>query len=183
MRALRRGAAAAAGLAVLAAGASAQAQLAAKGGPIDATGDKQQLFSDQHKMVITGRVEVLQGENRLRCDKLVIYYRNKAGGHGRAAPASAVGSGMTDLDHVEATGNVYLVSPNEVVRGDQAVYTAGDDTTVVTGHVVLTRGENVAEGRRLVVNQSTGVATLEGGEGLRPRTIIFPKHDEAGPSQ
>jgi lipopolysaccharide export system protein LptA len=86
---------------------------------------------------------------------------------------------MEDIDRAEAYGDVYIVTPTEVVRGDQAIFTADDDTIVVTGHVVLMRGESVAEGRRLVVERATGASTLEGDGATRTRTIVYPKTDKA----
>lgn len=153
--------------------------MAANGAPIDMSGDKTEVFSNEHKWVLTGNVEVVQGQNRLRSDRLVIYYRDKADNHNHVVAASAGASGKGQIERAEAYGNVYLVTPTEVVRGDQAVYTADNDTTVVTGRVVLTRGESVAEGRRLVVNRTTGAYTLEGDGGARPRVIIYPQNDKA----
>lgn len=179
MHALRIFAAAAPLLATLTLGASARAQLASNDGPIEMTSDKTEAFSNEHKAVLTGRVEVLQGQIRLRSDRLVIYYRNKTGSHSPVTTASAGASGMGEIDRAEAYGNVYLVTPTEVVRGDQAVYTADDDTIVVTGRVILTRGESVAEGRRLVVNRTAGTSTLEGDSATRPHIVIYPQSDKA----
>jgi lipopolysaccharide export system protein LptA len=49
---------------------------------------------------------------------------------------------------------------------------------VVTGDVVLTQGENVGRGSRLVINLATGNSTLEGGGASptgRPRVVVYPK--------
>ena len=60
-----------------------------------------------------------------------------------------------------------------VVRGDKAVYTRADDTLVVTGDVVLTQGQNVLKGSRLVVYVGAGRATMDQGPG-RVRGVFYP---------
>jgi lipopolysaccharide export system protein LptA len=37
--------------------------------------------------------------------------------------------GCGDVDHVEADGDVYFVTPEQTVRGDHAVYTYYNDTS------------------------------------------------------
>ena len=168
--------------AALAAGA-AHAQLSQNKGPIDASADVVTVRDSEHLAIYKGRVEVLQDQDRLRTDLLNIYYKQapKAAGPSNAPAPNAPASnapGANEIDHMEAIGNVYLVAPSYVAKGDKAVYTASDDTIVVTGDVVLTRGEDVGRGSRLVINIATGNSTLEGGGASptgRPRTIIYPK--------
>ena len=69
---------------------------------------------------------------------------------------------------MEADGQVYYVTPSQVVKADHAVYTAADTTIVMTGDVVAAQGKNVIAGSRLMINTNTGVATMETGRD-RPR--------------
>lgn len=156
----------------------AWAQVIAGTGPLNIAGDHSELVQNGKEMIFRGRVEVIRGENRLRCDTLQVFFQPKGASRGRTAGSGALDSG--NIDHVVAEGDVYIVTPNEVVRGDTAVYTAADDTIVTTGkEVILKRGENVEVGTRLVVQRSKGVATLEGGPGGRPRLIFFQKDASA----
>jgi lipopolysaccharide export system protein LptA len=186
-RTLVWGAALAAGAAVaaLAAGA-AHAQLSSNPnkGPIDISADSVDVRDPQHLVIYKGRVEALQDQDRLRTDLLNIYYKQApkpAGAPKPSASAPASNAGGADfgaIDHMEAIGNVYFVTPQQVAKGDKAVYTADNDTIVVTGDVVLTQGENVGRGSRLVINLATGNSTLEGGgdgPSGRPRTVVYPK--------
>ena len=166
--ALAAGAAAAA----LAAGA-AHAQLSTNPnkGPIDISADSVDVRDPQHLVIYKGRVEALQDQDRLRTDLLNIYYKQapktagspKPAAAPNAAASNAAGADFGAIDHMEAIGNVYFVTPTQVAKGDKAVYTADNDTIVVTGDVVLTQGENVGRGSRLVINLATGNSTLEGG--------------------
>ncbi len=78
---------------------------------------------------------------------------------------------------MEATGSVFYVTPEQRVRGDQALYDAKAQTLTVTGSVVASRGQDVMKGGRLVVNTVSGDARMEGGtdrSSRRVRTVIYP---------
>lgn len=110
---------------------------------------------------LRGRAEVLQGENRLRAERI---------------------SGFTeggDLKRVEASGEVYFVTPGETIRGERAVYdlTTGDVT--VTGEVILSQGRNVLTGSRLVYNVRSQTARMDGAPrgaaGNRVQGVLYPR--------
>ena len=110
-------------------------------------------------IALRGRAEVVQGQNRLRADAI----------------NGTIVSG--DLTRVEASGNVYFVTPAQTIRGDRAVYTFANNEVVVTGDVILTQGQNVLTGGRLVYNTRTESARMEGGassSGGRIRGVFFP---------
>jgi len=160
------------GLALLAIVGSAHAQIAPGGGPIDIGADSLTVDEGARTQTWAGKVEALQGTNRLRADRLTIYHGKAEGGRtGGTAPSAAMG----DIERLEAVGNVYFVSPTQVVRGDQATYTQASDTLVVTGDVVLTQGQNVLKGSRLVVQVGAGRATMDEGPG-RVRGVFYPDH-------
>jgi lipopolysaccharide export system protein LptA len=106
---------------------------------------------------LQGRAELTQGDNRIRADRV----------------EGAISSGT--LNRVEATGNVYFVTPAQTIRGDRAVYTPANDTIILTGDVILTQGENVMTGGRLVYNTRTEAAQMEGGSGGRVQGVFHPQ--------
>lgn len=106
---------------------------------------------------LRGRAELTQGDNRIRADRV----------------EGAISDGT--LSRVEATGNVYFVTPEQTIRGDRAVYTPADDTIVLTGDVILTQGDNVMTGGRLVYNTRTEAAQMEGGAGGRVQGVFTPQ--------
>lgn len=152
----------------------AQAQIAPGGGPIDIAADSLSVDDSTRTQTWSGKVEALQGQNRLRADRLVVFH-GKSGG-GSAGGAAAMG----DIEKMEARGNVYFVSPTQVVRGDVAVYTQATDTLVVTGDVILKQGENVLKGSRLVVQVGAGRATMDEGSGSRVRGVFYPETRKGG---
>ncbi len=146
-------------LMVLAAPATGGAQTAARAG-----GDSVSFGADggeytQTGIALRGRAEVVQGLNRLRADAI----------------DGTIADG--DLTRVEASGNVYFVTPDQTIRGDRAVFTFATDEVVVTGDVILTQGQNVLTGGRLVYNTRTESARMEGGAGSnggRIRGVFYP---------
>ncbi|HYF23426.1 MAG TPA: LptA/OstA family protein [Caulobacteraceae bacterium] len=154
----------------------AQAQISASGGPIDITADSLEVVEAQRVQRWRGKVEALQGQNRLRADAIDVFHGTGAGG---ARPTNAApGTGWGEIDRLEAVGGVYFVTPQQVARGDKAVYTTATDTIVITGNVVIAQGENVLRGDRLTIEVASGRSTMDagpgGGPGERVRGVFYP---------
>jgi len=111
---------------------------------------------------LRGRAEITQGQTRLRANAIQ-GTRDASGG----------------LTRIEATGDVYYVTPNETIRGDRAVYTVTNATVIVTGDVILTQGQNVLTGGSLAYNVDTGQAQVQGGDtganAGRVRGVFYPE--------
>ncbi|SRR5690606_28503465 len=107
---------------------------------------------------LRGRAELTQGDNRIRADRI----------------EGSVSDG--DLTRVEASGDVYFVTPEQTIRGDRAVYTPANDTIVLSGDVILTQGENVMTGGRLTYNTRTRAAEMDGaGDSGRVQGVFYPE--------
>jgi lipopolysaccharide export system protein LptA len=165
-------------------GAPAMAQLApTSNAPIDVTGDQLEVQNQQCLAIYRGNVEALQATSRLRADVLDLYAAQ--GGQDHAAGASGVSTKCGALNRMEAHGSVYYVTPNEVVKGDDAVYLADAKTITITGDVVVSQGKNVVVGRRLVINTDTEQATMESdvtgaGKPGRVRSVLYPNSSQGG---
>jgi lipopolysaccharide export system protein LptA len=153
--------------------------------PYDVSADHQELFNDEHRTVYTGNVEVVQGQDRLRTPRLTVFFAKKdpdAPGKKPAAPGAA-GPGDTfgKIERMEAEGPVYFSNPTQNGRGDHGTYTAADDTTVLTGNVVLVQGKNVSTGDKLVMHQKTNQATLySNASKTRVRGIFYQDDQKPG---
>ena len=146
--------AAALGIGLMALPTIGDAQSFQGGRPISWGADRVEYVGTTLNLI--GRAELIQGDNRLRADRI---------------------SGLDQAgdSRVEASGNVYLVSPEQTIRGDRAVYTTNNDTIVLTGDVILTQGENVITGARLVYNTRTESAQMDGGAGGRVQGVFTPQ--------
>jgi lipopolysaccharide export system protein LptA len=165
----------------LAAGPAA-AQLAQRSNaPIDITADELEVVNAQCLATYKGAAEALQDTVRLRADILKIYYKPTPGA---AKPGGTGANCGNELDHMEAIGQVYYVTPERRIHGDNAVYDKAADTMVITGDVIAIDGQNVARGARMVIKVSTNDGRMEsGGAGTkskpgRVRTVIYPKQDQ-----
>ncbi|MFC5344024.1 LptA/OstA family protein [Brevundimonas staleyi] len=150
------------GAAVLALGlggaAIAQTRSSVSNQPIGYGADTGELTNTA--VSLRGRAEITQGDTRLRAN---------------AIEGARDASGA--LTRIEATGEVYYVTPNETIRGNRAVYTVSNATVVVTGDVILTQGQNVLTGGSLTYNVDSGQARIEGGGGQnsgRVRGVFYP---------
>jgi lipopolysaccharide export system protein LptA len=103
----------------------------------------------------SGNVLITQGEIKMRANTVRI---NVIGGK---------------PDKIYANGNVVVNSPSGTATGDNGVYDVAPRLVTLTGHVVLTKGQNVMRGPQLTVNLVTGVAQLGGG-GSRVNSALVP---------
>lgn len=142
----------------------ANAQLSRDGGQTQIFADKLDVADRDSLAVYIGDVDVVQGDARLRSDKLTI---NFAGN-----PESQNGGGFGDILGMVAEGNVFYVTPALKARGNQGTYDAETETIVLTGEVIVTRCGDVAKGERLTFNVQTGQSSLDGKENGRVVTII-----------
>ncbi|MCW5724354.1 MAG: hypothetical protein KIS81_05295 [Maricaulaceae bacterium] len=153
----------AAAAAFLACGA-AHAQLGDSRAPLDVGADRSEVFDAERRVVYSGDVDAIQGDVRLRADRVEVFF----------GPGAA-GSGWGEVVRLVATGDVFYVTPREIIRADRGVYEIASETITMTGDVVLTQGCNVSTGARLVVNIGEGRSQLIGGqaEGQRVRSVFF----------
>ena len=106
---------------------------------------------------LRGRAELTQGDSRIRANRV----------------EGTISNG--DLTRVEATGDVYFVTPEQTIRGARAVYTPANDTIVLSGDVILTQGENVMTGASLTYNPRTESAQMDGGSNGRVQGVFYPE--------
>ena len=125
--------------------------------PIDITADSSEVIQSQCQSTWSGAVEALQGRTRLRADSVRMYSLKK----GDTCGAS---------DRMEATGQVYFVTPERTVRADAAVYSFGGESITLSGNVIVVQGKSVVRGDRLVINTRTGQAQMSSSVTGRNKT-------------
>lgn len=161
---LKTGLAAAVVATALTAGA-AQAQLDPRS-PLDITADSSEVINSQCVSSWTGAVEALQGRTRLRADEVRIYTVKR-------------GDSCGANDRLEATGDVYFVTPERKVRAARAVYQFSSETITLTGGVVVVQGKSVVSGDSMVINTRTGQASMTSAvrgrnKAGRVRGVFYP---------
>ncbi|WP_455479424.1 LptA/OstA family protein [Bartonella sp. B23] len=135
-----------------------------------------------------GDVSVVQGERVLRTAKLVVYYDKAHKGDDKSQTDIKVSSpawfGSTGIKKMEALGEVYIKIATQVAKGDKVVFDGKTKTISLTGNnVVLTDGDNVATGCKLIADMKSGNAFLEGCETSKKKgrvSIVFKQNQKNG---
>ncbi|MAG96512.1 MAG: lipopolysaccharide transport periplasmic protein LptA [Alphaproteobacteria bacterium] len=138
--------------------------------PIEITADQLEVQQDRRLAIFRGNVLAIQGTMRLRAATLVVHYR----------PAKEDGMAESGISSIEASGRVFFSTAEETAEGDSGVYDVDKSTVTLKQNVVLTRGNNVIRGNRLVLNLESGRSKVEGaptasGKGGRVRGLFVPR--------
>ena len=135
--------------------------------PIEIVADALEVNQEQKLAIFTGNVAATQGQILLNADRVVVHYA--AGG----------GDGIQAISTIDAEGNVFFSTNFETAQGDAGLYDVENGMIMLTGDVVLTRGDNVLRGTRLVLNLLDGKSRVDGGaaeDGGRVRGVFVPNN-------
>ena len=122
-----------------------------------------------------GNVHLTQGDTTLRCKTLVVYYDENGRTTGMQAAQPGPG-GQKQISRLEAKGGVTVNQKDQTATGSNGVFDMKTNTVTLIGDVVVTQGENVIQGDKLIVDLTSGVSRVEGG---RVRGLFLPRsqHD------
>jgi len=160
--------------------------------PIRITSISLEVRDKEHVATFSGNVHVIQGESTLRCKTLVVFYDDNSGaaaapkgGHTAAAKAGQTTSGNQQIKRLEAKGNVVITQKDQATQkdqtatGDNGVFDMKTNTATLTGNVVVTQGDNVIRGEKMIMDMTTGVSRIESGKG-RVDALIKPNAPPGG---
>jgi lipopolysaccharide export system protein LptA len=135
----------------------------------------------------SGDVHVVQGDTDMRCKSLTVYYDDNSNKDSKetvkAAQPGPAGGGQ--IRRMEARGNVVVTQKDQIATGDRGDFDMRTNTVVLSGKVVVTKGQDVLRGERLVVNLTDGVSRMEGGrvEGMfNPKSNSDQKSEQKSAS-
>ena len=117
--------------------------------PIEITADSLEVKQNESLAVFRGNVDAIQGTIRLRANEILVRYGSDQ-------------VGTSNISRLDATGHVRFSTAEETANGDTGFYDVAQQFVVLTGTVILTRGENVVRGERLTLNLATGESKVEG---------------------
>lgn len=158
--------------------APAHAQLSENGGPVSYSADNLEYFDGERRLVLTGDVDIVQNDARLRADRITMFFSQSSGG----AQTSQGGLGSGDIERMIAEGEVYYVRPAQSARGNRAVYEVAQDAVTFTGNVVVASDENVIRGETLVLQIGNRRTTIRPTPGQRVRGVFVPRNNPQGGS-
>jgi lipopolysaccharide export system protein LptA len=111
----------------------------------------------------SGSVLVTQGDTNLRCKTLVVFYDQEAGGSTMKAAKPGPG-GQSQIRKLEAKGGVVVTQKDQTATGETGLFDMKANTVTLSGNVLVTQGQNVLRGDRLIVDLTSGVSRVESGK-------------------
>jgi lipopolysaccharide export system protein LptA len=117
----------------------------------------------------SGNVQVVQGDTTMRCRSLVVFYGQEVGiGESTGEATASAGKspsggtkGAQNIRRIEARGGVTVLTKDQSASGDLGIYDLKTKTITLSGNVVVSQGQNVIHGERVVVDTETGNARVE----------------------
>jgi lipopolysaccharide export system protein LptA len=149
---------------------AAHAQISSGGGPISYSADNLQYADGQRQLILTGDVDLVQGDSRLRADRLTLFFSEST-----ASQQDRQGLASGDIQRMIAEGDVYYVRPAQSARGNRAVYDVSTDSVTFTGNVVVASDENVIRGETMVLNVNSRRTVIRPQPGERVRGVFVPR--------
>ena len=118
--------------------------------PIDFAADRIEVQDRADRAVLSGNVNVTQGNLSLSAARLTVAY------------TGAITRGNPDVNRLDASGGVTVRSPGETARGEFATYDLNRRLITMIGGVTLNQGSNVLRGGRLVIDLNSGRSVMDG---------------------
>jgi lipopolysaccharide export system protein LptA len=146
-----------------------------RGQPVKIEAARLEVRDKDKVATFSGNVKVVQGDTTMHCKVLVVFYEKKddaqagpAGSQpGAPMPAAAPGpAGSSQISRLEAKGNVVVTQKDQTATGDNGLFDMKSNTVTMTGNVLVSQGQNVLRGEKLVVDLTTGVSRVDAGGGL-----------------
>jgi len=154
------------------------------GKPVDITSEALEVHQEDQMAIFSGNVVAKQGESTLCAPKLIVYYdsadaQTQGQGQGQAQKPAAVTMPTTDpsgqasaIKKLEASGGVVVTAKDQIATGQTGLFDMVANLATLNDNVVLTQGNSVIKGKKLIVDMKTGVARVEGSGGV---SSIFQK--------
>jgi lipopolysaccharide export system protein LptA len=137
----------------------------------------------EKQATFSGAVKVVQGDTTMRCKSLVVFYeQNSQGESGSTMKAATPGpGGQQKIKKLEARGSVVVTQKDQTATGELGLFDMATNTVTLSGGVVMTQGQNVLRGDRLVVDLTSGVSRVESGKNGQGRVQGLFLPGSAGP--
>jgi len=132
-----------------------------RGQPIAIEAARLEVRDKSKVATFSGNVKVVQGDTTLRCKSLVVFYEDQAT-PGAAKAASPGPGGSQQISRLEARGSVVVTQKDQTATGELGLFDMRTNTVTLSGGVVVSQGQNVVQGDKLVVDLTTGVSRVDG---------------------
>ena len=144
--------------------------------PINIEADELEINDTAKVAIFRGTVRADQGGFIINSSELHAFYKGEAGlaDVTRTAEGAEGKKPQTELTRIEAKKNVFITSSEgRTASGDSAEYNAKTSMITMGGDVVLTQGENMVRGSRLLIDMNSGETKIDTAA-PQPRTAAQP---------
>lgn len=155
--------------------------------PVKITANSLEVRDKIRQATFMGDVKLVQGDTNISCKTLVVFYED-AQAKKKAAPAEPQQGGASQqIKRAECKGDVLIVQKDQTASGELGVFDIKTNTMTLTGSVVVTQGQKVMRGDRMVANLTTGVTTVDSPHtgskgGGRVEVMLPPSAPSSGPA-
>lgn len=159
----------------------AQGLTANSGQPVRIESTSLEVRDKNRMATFTGNVKMTQGDNVVQCKVLVVYYEDGSApaANTKSGPAIASpGGGKQQIKRMECKGDAIITQKDQTASGENGVFEVKANTLTMTGNVVVTQGQNVLHGDKMVVNLTTGVTKVESSGKGPVRGLVFPNQKD-----
>ncbi|MFW0777237.1 MAG: lipopolysaccharide transport periplasmic protein LptA [Rickettsiales bacterium] len=143
--------------------------------PIEINADTLEVFQEENRAVFTGHVVAIQGDVRLKSEKMNVFYRNTENKEDT----------QNAIKKIDVSGSVFLSTPDETASGDFGTYDVEHNKIHLNDNVVLTREKNVLKGDKLTYDLTAGKSVISGGAKVtnggkkdRVRALFLPDNSK-----
>lgn len=153
--------------------------------PINIEADALEVDDKKKVATFKGNVVARQGGFSLKAKELAVHYTGAPGGEVASANTGETktdaGGDNASIKRIEATGKVLVTTKDDqTATSEWANFEVAKQLVTIGGNVVLSQGENVLRGDRLVIDLTTGKSRFDvAGESgkQRIRGLFQPKRD------
>jgi lipopolysaccharide export system protein LptA len=128
------------------------------------------LEIDNRKKVVSflGDVEAKRGDMVIKCRKMLVHYREKAGD-------GALDKGGFRIERIVASGDVKIDRPGGgSATADDVVYYEDEEKLVLSGKPVVKQGEDFVEGSLITLFLKEDRSVVEGSGDRKARAVLAP---------
>ena len=124
--------------------------------PIEIAADSMTVNNETGDAQLQGNVVVVQGDMRMQANTIDIVYTQDGG-----------------VSEMIANGSVLLVTTEEEVEAQRAIYNVDAETMLLIGDVLMVQGRNAISAEQMDIDLQQETAVLSG----RVRTILYSNDD------
>ena len=130
--------------------------------PIDIEANTLDMLDPAKQAIFRSKVKSQQGDFIVRTVEMTVYYTGQSGFGLTAAAATMRQGGVLPAHPRGGRQKVLIISKDgQTATGDWANFDVKANTVLLGGHVVVSRGKDVAEGPRLKIDLTTGMYRFE----------------------